>query len=228
MVLKLSPVWLLAVLFCWTPVGAQEAGGSGWIQAYAAKSSKSTLVPKGLIAEIEATYRQSLKAQKKPADKINRKLLNVRVELTQDERRVLQGPTRIDTPLGGGEVDLSQVLTPMIGQFDMKIEVLDDLGHSISPDRVYFVSHSFRRKIGDKEFGAGCGVYMNVTDYFRERMKKTGFELYTAAQRYLPVIRGTFVLVGFLPDSLRMASLTFDDSRYPDGRCPQPSRTATE
>lgn len=228
MVLKLSPVWLLIVLFCWTPVRAQEAGGSEWIQAYASRSSKSTLIPKGLIAEIEEAYRQSLKAHEKPADKINRKLLNVRVDLTQDEHRVLQGPTRIDTPLGGGEVDLSQVLTPMIGQFDMKIEVLDDLGHSIKPDRVYFVSHSVRRKIDDKEFGAGCGVYMNVTDYFRQRMKRSGFELYTAAQRYLPVIRGTFVLVGFLPDSLRMASLTFDDSRYPDGRCPQPPRTAAE
>jgi len=40
-------------------------------------------------------------------------------------------------------------------------------------------------------------------------MAKEGFELYTADQRYLSVVRGTFVFVSYAPDALQLASITF-------------------
>jgi hypothetical protein len=60
---------------------------------------------------------------------------------------------------------------------------------------------------------------MEITGYFDKKMDGAGFELYTADQRYLAAIGGTFIIVSFTKDALYVGSLGFEDSRYPDELC---------
>jgi hypothetical protein len=62
---------------------------------------------------------------------------------------------------------------------------------------------------------------MEITSYYRKKNlgKGHGFDLYTADQRYVSVMGGTFVAVAFDKEALSVASLTFQDSRFPDLMC---------
>jgi hypothetical protein len=117
---------------------------------------------------------------------------------------------------------MADYVTPLKGEFHLKI-TLEDEHHARQPiSKVYFISQSKTRKIENETYGSGCGKYMDVTSYFNKQMKKTGFELYTADQRYVSVLRGTFILVSYLPEALQLASVTFLDSRYSKWDCPLP------
>ena len=72
-------------------------------------------------------------------------------------------------------------------------------------------------EIDGDEFGAGCNKYMDITSFYHRKAR--GFDLYTAGQRYVSVMAGTFVAVVFEKEALYVGSLTFTDSRYPDVMC---------
>jgi hypothetical protein len=134
----------------------------------------------------------------------------------------LKGATRIVTPPGGGAIDFADYVTPLKGGFHMKIQ-LEDEHHQPQPiAKVYFISESKAREIDHEKYGAGCGKYMDVTSYFNRQMKRNGFDLYTAEQRYVNVMRGTFILIAYTPEALQLASVAFLDSRYTKWDCPQP------
>ncbi|MGE0525759.1 MAG: hypothetical protein AB7G93_19220 [Bdellovibrionales bacterium] len=186
----------------------------------AKESSRDVRLPHALVARIEKeykSYQEKLKAGVVPA--IKRDLLNTSVELTQDRRGALHENTRIATPVGGGVVDLAEVVTPVRGAFHVKIVAKTDKDEPIEDLRVFFVSRGKKRRIAGQDFGAGCGKFMDITRYFHKRMADSGFDLYTADQRYVSVLAGTFVLVGFDPETLHVGSVSFTDSRFSDLLC---------
>jgi hypothetical protein len=60
---------------------------------------------------------------------------------------------------------------------------------------------------------------MEITSYFNKTASRLGFSLYSADQRYLSVVGGTFVAVQFEKEALSVATLTLTDSRYPHLLC---------
>lgn len=186
----------------------------------AKQSSRDVKLPKDLVKLIENEYREYLKKNKFPdQENLNRKLLNVSVELRQKRVAALPEDVRIATPLGGGVIDLSDFVTPVRGSFQMSMHASREDKTSVSDLNAFFISHAKARNIQDEQFGAGCGKYMDITSYFNKKMANAGFELYTADQRYASVLAGTFVLVSFTKEALEVGSVTFSDSRFPELMC---------
>lgn len=185
----------------------------------AKQSSRDVKVPKGLVARIEHDYREFLKAEKVPDKGIQRKLLNLRVELSEKKHAALHEDAHIGTPLGGGVIDLADFVTPVRGAFQMKIRASGEKSDEAVPVKAYFVSRAKTRRIAGEQYGAGCDKYMEITNFFNRKMAGEGFQLYTADQRYVSVLGGTFVLVSFDKDALMVGSVTFQDSRFPELSC---------
>lgn len=211
---------VLAAVFVWT--AAAEDDGD-WISGFAKHTDKDNPIPRELASKLENDYKIATKDPKEEHEKpMIRHLLVVDTELTQSKLRALKGPTRLLTAPGGGTVDLADYVTPLKGLFRMKIKLENDHHELQNPSHVYFISQSKERTVGEEKYGAGCGKYFDITSFFNAKMARGGFELYSADQRYLNVVRGTFVFVSYAPDALQLASLTFYDSRYTAWDCPQP------
>jgi hypothetical protein len=191
------------------------------VERAARASSRDVKIPRALVARIERDYKAFLAAQEGASDKgIKRALLNVSVAFTAKRPGALREDTRVDTPVGGGLIDLSEIVTPLRGAFRVRIDARgpgEDAEASTA--RVYFVSHAKRRALAGDEYGAGCDKFMDITSEFRQKWKRGGFEVYTADQRYLSVLGGTFLFVRFRKEALFVAGVTFTDSRYPDVMC---------
>lgn len=182
--------------------------------------SRDVKIPRSLVQQLDKDYRAFLtKNEVSAKENIKRMLMNVSAELTQKRDAALHENLRVNTPLGGGIIDLSEIVTPVRGSFSLKIMTKKEDGNQPSNLRVYFVSRGKQRRVDGEDYGAGCGRYMDVTSYFNKKMSKSGFELYTANQRYLSVVGGTFVAVGFEKEAMQVGTLTFTDSRYPELLC---------
>lgn len=194
-----------------------------WIQGFAKHTDKDNPIPRELAKKLEDDYKAATKDPKAEHEKpFVRHLLVVSTELTQSKPRALRAQAHILTPPGGGTVDLADYVTPLKGLFRLKITLENDHREVQFPSKVYFISQSKERKVDNETFGSGCGKYFDVTKFFNTSMTRNGFELYTADQRYVPVVRGTFVFVSYTPEALQLASVTFYDSRYTAWDCPQP------
>ncbi len=185
-------------------------------------SSRDVTVPRALVARVEKDYDAFLThlgvINKLP---YKRTLLNVRAELKQKREGALHENARVVTPLGGGVVDLAELVTPLRGAFTARIVGSREDGGSLDNMRVFFVSRAKERSISGENYGAGCDKWMEITSFFKKVMKGDGFQLYTADQRYLSVIGGTFVLIGFAKEAIAVGSISFTDSRYPQVMCDQ-------
>lgn len=186
----------------------------------ALQSSRDVKIPKALTARLEKDYRAYLEKQQIVLkDGIKRRLLNVTAEFTQTRAAALHEDTRVKTPLGGGIVDMAQIVTPLRGAFHLRLIPSRDNHAELPPIRVFYVSGARERVIGGETFGAGCDKFMEITSMFNKKMSHKGFELFSAEQRYASVVGGTFVIVAFDIETLGVASISFTDSRYPDLFC---------
>lgn len=207
---------LLLILSC----GLAFASDGGLEAKSAKQSSRDVKLPRGLVARIEKEYRDFLVHQQVSLEKgIKRKLLNVSVELTEKRHAALHENVRVNTPLGGGVVDLADLVTPVRGAFAVKIKAGLDKSDEAIPVKAFFVSRTKTRVLAGEQYGAGCDKFMEISDFFSRKMSQNGFDLYTADQRYVSVLGGTFVLVSFDKEALMVGSVTFQDSRFPELAC---------
>lgn len=210
--LILCLVWLFAI----------DGFAEDMVRGFARHSEKDNPIPRELIARLEKDYQAAVRDPKLEAEKpLVRHLLTAIAELTQTSPRALKAPTRITTPPGGGAIDLADYVTPLKGSFFVKIMLENEHHETQSFSRIFFVSQSKERKIDGTGFGSGCGRYFDVTGFFKKQMQQKGIELFTADQRYVNVLRGTFLFANYSPEALQVASLTFFDSRYNKWDCPQ-------
>lgn len=212
--------WLLAVAVGWSFCASASEEKLPLEEKPARLSGRDVKIPKALTKKIEEDYQKFLVQQqvltKQP---IRRQLFKISVEMVQRRPGPLVENVRVTAPLGGGVVDLSEFVTPLKGSFQVKILATKEDGSAPTEIQVYFVSKAKQRKIDKETFGSGCNKFMDITAYFTSKMSAAGFEVYTAEQRYLSVLGGTFVLVGFEKDDLLVGSLTFTDPRYPNLLC---------
>lgn len=207
--------WLLAGLVFSFVIHASELP-----EKAANLSSRDVKVPGVLVTRIEKDYREFLKANQLPDNApIKRRLMNVALELRQKRPGALHEDVRVNTPLGGGVVDLVEFVTPLRGGFHVKIVPTHENHSEVSSLRVFFVSRAKSRQLDGEIYGAGCDKFMEITSLFREKMTGPGFEVYTADQRYVSVLGGVYILVAFENDALEVGSISIMDSRYPGLMC---------
>lgn len=213
---RISLAFLLLVTFAYSLCRAEEVA-----QRNARMSSRDVKVPKALVEKIEKAYKGflgKLEGAREGAD-LKRSLINVNVKLTQKHHAALFEDALIRMPTGGGVIDLSDSVSPLRGAFNVSFELTDMHGEVLTPSRIFFVSHAKTRIVGGEEYGDGCGRFMEITTAYHKKWGKSGLEVYSADQRYLSVLGGTFLFIGFSKEALSVASVSFTDSRYPGLLC---------
>lgn len=211
-------ILLMSVLVRISPAHASEE--IEMAEHPARQSSRDVKIPVGLVARIEKDYREYVASlQMAPQTQINRKLLNISVELTQKRPAALHQDGRVLTPLGGGVIDLEDLVTPLRGGFKVHIKATKEKNVEPNDLRIFFISNAKARQIDGDEYGAGCDKYMEVTGAFHRAMSAGGFEVYTAEQRYVSVLGGTFIMTSFDKEALHVGGVTFIDGRHPDLLC---------
>lgn len=216
----MRPIDVAVVFLLGLATTASAESGEKLSERPSSSGSRDVKVPRALVQSLETQYRAFLtKNEVSQKENLKRVLMNMSAEFTQKRDAALHENMRVVTPLGGGVIDMNDIATPVRGAFALKIKAKKEDGTEPSGLRVYFVSRAKRRNVEGTGFGAGCGKFMDVTSYFHRKMTKSGFELYTANQRYLSVVGGTFVAVAFEKEALQVGTLTFTDSRYPELLC---------
>ena len=130
-------------------------------------------------------------------------------------------------PRGGGVVDLKDFVVSQKGTFFLKARVqlnfnarkISETQEDLPGLKVFFLSNSKRRTIDSKSWGSGCNKYMDVTNFFYETIGSDGMAINATEKRYISVLGGTFFYVYPTAEGLYLASIGFEDTRYPEYHC---------
>lgn len=144
----------------------------------------------------------------------------IRLRLKQKNPEILsQELLTFQFPRGGGELDLSQFVRDKRGSFYVDFE----FEHDKSPETsyVFFVSHSRKRKVENEIWGSGCRSFYQIGNYLKMVGKKGGLLVNTTRFRHLSVLGGSFVFVNITGKEVRLAQITFKDSKNSQFFCPQ-------
>lgn len=174
--------------------------------------------PETLWEKITARYQEDEKFKENKYDFFEG--IPVVVSVSSDKKSVLNEPYYKITlnPLGG-QIDFADLVgtkekgsiqvyfTPDISEEDMK-----NL-------KIYYLSSSQKRKIGDEYIGNGCNKLMDLTQYFHNEVLKKNLPLHTGQLRYLSTMAGKFYFVIEDRHQLRVSQITFKDSRHTDITC---------
>lgn len=212
------------------------------LQAYALegkhlRSDKAVVVPSQLVKEIEQTYiariRQAddkdIRTDLQIKMEIPRTPLGMNLYLTPQGGKSLEEEVYFKLPAGGAQIDLENYLSDSRGLFKLRVELSqeaddeEEIEEDIANLRVYFIPRHHRLVRGDEALGLGCGTYAEISSFFKSEILKNGLDLTTTHRGYFPVIVGTYILVVYRPEGLKLASLTITDSRFKNSLCPQKS-----
>lgn len=196
----------------------------------ATASDANVLIPKFLVTRLEQEYLKNFKITN-PYDvrsdaqilaRVPRHFLNVSVWLEARGGLGIDDDYEFKIARGGGVIDLSDYVTRGRGNFLFRIHVKHNTeGESklVSGLKVYFVSHSKKRKIGKSTFGAGCNKIIEITDYYHSTISQEGVLVNTTDQRYLSVLGGTFFFSYIDQAQLNFATLEVRDRRFDQYTC---------
>lgn len=195
--------------------------------AQVAKSDKDIVIPKPLVEIIKNQFEKEASAPMSEAGAelsaavIPRKYLGLKIMMTPKTAGVLAEPIRFDLPRGGAIIDFSEwISATSSGSFFLKVQVEAE-GDPAAAEKVkvYFFSRSRKRTVDEEEMGAGCNKYMDLTQFYQKTLSRDGVRANTTDQRHLSLLAGTFYFIYSAPDALHLASLTFEDPRYPSIQC---------
>ena len=178
------------------------------------QSFRSTLIPKVLSEEMEKKFRE----ENPEKDTIPRSFLKVEATFLEGHGGVLEKNYDVIAPLGGGSVDMAQIIQETIGSFVLKIRVVTEDNQPVDNLKIYAISQAKGRQIAGENWGDGCFKVYDITSRFLKDMKK-GWTLYTKDQRYLSVLGGTLLFVSQDRKGIALAGMTFLDSRYKHLTC---------
>jgi hypothetical protein len=123
----------------------------------------------------------------------------------------------IRLPLGGGEIDLSEFTTGVKGTFFVEFDFEED--KDFDSLRVFYVSKAKKRKLDGQLWGGGCKAAFNIKKYYRSHLQKRKFAVNTTDFRHLTTLGGHFVFSSKLKRQVKMAQVTFKDSKNPEYFC---------
>ncbi|MFN8791927.1 MAG: hypothetical protein ACK5Y2_10785 [Bdellovibrionales bacterium] len=145
---------------------------------------------------------------------------SARVIFREKNKSILREPLLVlEFPRGGGEVDLSHVVTGQPGTFFMKFEFPEF--KDAAPAKVFFLSHSRQRKVEGEVLGSGCRKVLDVTKGLLSAQKDEGLKINTTRQRHSSILGGHFVVLGENEKNWLITQVTFYDSSRPDLFCPE-------
>lgn len=164
-------------------------------------------IPKQLWEKIEESDKEEKIVKSK-----NYKLSSLKVTLQEKNFGVLKKPSTVFSLARGGNVfDMQDLVGVNRGTFYIKFDLSEELN---DPGlKVYFISNSKKRRMGDEIIGSGCGRYFDLTKNFNSKFVKTPFPVNTTKERHLSTLGGTFLFVVKKEDQILLSQVTFTDSK---------------
>jgi hypothetical protein len=230
-IIKFQISLVISLLFC-APLGkaSDEVKSRSFYPTIKMEASElSPKIPSHMWDQIEERFfKKEIKPQAHgdgtETDASKKKILplenmSFRVELAEKNSGVLKNfGYNIEFNSGGGRLDLKDYVNPKKGSFFFKVLFDDSLSES-KVVNVYYISNARKRAIDNRTYGAGCGVYLDISKYFTDSMKNEGILSNTTDLRYVSVLAGTYIFTIADKDNLHVAQLTLNDSRYPVLSC---------
>lgn len=191
------------------------------------KSDKDVPIPNQLIEQLEIQYLKAYRLENPDSPltdmqltlQVPRRLLQLSVQLIEKNEGTLSGNTEFRLPLGGAAIDLGESVVGEKGIFYVKIEVGGLSSDQLENVKVYFVSNSKKMKVKEEIYGAGCGHFYDISQFYHKVLSKAGHEVAAADYRYLGQLVGTFFFFYAESDAFYVGSTSFIDSRFPETHC---------
>lgn len=145
----------------------------------------------------------------------------LKVYLVERNKGVLKGQNiALSFVAGGGELNLSDYTAALRGSYYIAFEFMPTAETPPGDVKVFFLSNSVVRKVGDDKLGSGCNTYFDLTKRFAEAMKHDGFLVNTSDQRDVSALAGTYVFATVIDGKLHMSTLIIkDDDHRRDLQC---------
>lgn len=161
---------------------------------------------------------------KKEIEAISKRLPHIHpfpftVYLTEKTQGVLGSKNyEINFPEKGGVLDLSHFVTEKIGSFYLKV-IWDFKKLPLKNSKIYFVSRSKIRRIGEKTLGSGCDHFFDLTNYWVNSIADEGLFLNNTDARHISLLSGTYFLNVYVEGKLYSAQFEIFDSNRRDLLC---------
>lgn len=185
-------------------------------------------LPTRLWEEIESVYVPTIydksavenEENSKAKLEIPKEFFSFHVYLKEKTPGILNNSDGYDLTVSGtgGMIDFQQFVKDKRGSFylgmrpELQIEDSDNF-------KVFYLSNAKSMHFSGENVGAGCDKYMDISDYFRKKMKKEGIFLTTAEGRHVSLMAGTYFFATSLKGKLYISQLTIRDSRFKKHHC---------
>jgi len=130
---------------------------------------------------------------------------------------LLESAAIFNLPSGGGEIDLSKVVTGQPGTFFLGFNV--PVKDKLLNKKIYFISQSRQRKVDNEILGSGCNKLLDLSSSLGSLEFKDLITLNTTRDRHLSVLGGHFIFLLETETSWIVSQVTFYDSKRQDLFC---------
>ena len=144
----------------------------------------------------------------------------VQLKLVEKNKNILKESTMLFVmQSGGGELDLSKVVSGQPGSFSLGFDV--PIKDKILQTKVFFISQNRQRKVEGEVLGSGCKKVLELTSQFGKLDFSQMLDLNTTRHRHLSVLGGHFLFLVETETNWIVSQLSFYDSERPDLFCPE-------
>lgn len=166
-----------------------------------------THIPKQLWEKME-----EVDPNEKGSKQKSYKLSSVKLILHEKNSDVLKKSHTIFSLTRGGNVfDLQDLVGATKGTFFLQFDLPEELQDPNT--KIYFISNSKKRRIGEEIIGSGCGKYFDLSKNFSTHFVKKAFPVNTTKDRHVSTLAGTFLFVLKKDDQILLAQTSFTDSK---------------
>ncbi len=192
-----------------------------------AAGNQDVTLPSRLWEELEAVYRPPIfeKASSEENDskaklEIPKDFFSFHIYLKEKSAGILTNRNGYDLSFGagGGTLDMQEFVQQKRGSFyfgfrpELEVEK-DDVF------KVFYLSNSRLNNIEGQLHGSGCDKYLDISDYFRNKMTGEGILLSASEGRHVSLMAGTYFFATSLKGKLYLSQLTIKDSRFKKLHC---------
>ncbi len=143
----------------------------------------------------------------------------VNLKLTEKNKGILkESPMLFVMQSGGGELDLSKVVSGQPGSFSLGFDV--PIKDKILQTKVFFISQNRQRKVDGEVLGSGCKKVLELTSQFGKLGFSQMLDLNTTRHRHVSVLGGHFLFLVETENNWTVSQVSFYDSERSDLFCP--------
>lgn len=130
---------------------------------------------------------------------------------------LLEKETIFELPSGGGQLDLSQIVSGKKGSFYVSFDF--PAASETLQTKVFFLSESRQRKVEGEIWGSGCRKILELTSTLAKRQFKNEIMVNTLRDRHVSILAGHFIFLSETESSWTVSQVSMMDSNRKDLIC---------